>query len=425
MHRAILASFCVCVCLGWQDSDGKARARAARDLKDSGSEAIPKLQSMLSDPVLEVRIEAVKSIVEIGTQHSLDPLIQATRDPDEEIQIRATDGLVNFYIPGYVKTGLTANIRRAGNVIKSRFTDLNDQVIEPYVQLRPEVIEALGKVARGGMSMQARANAARAAGILRGKAAIPDLVEALRTKDDQVIYESLVALQKIRDPESAMRISFLLRDFNEKVQIAAIETTGLLQNKEALPALQKALADARSDKVKRAALTAIAMMPDETSRPIYTQYFKDRDDGLRAAAAEGYARLGDHADLAMLEKAFADERKMSPRLSQAFALVMLGHREISEFSPLQYLINTLNQKTWRGVASAFLIEVARQPDVRQSLYPALKTGTKDEKIGLADVLSRSGDKATVAHLETLTKDSDTDVAQESLRSLRNLKARLP
>ncbi len=110
----------------------------------------------------------MKTIDEIGGPRSVDPLIQATRDNDPEVQIRATDGLVNFYSPGYIKTGLSGSIRRVGTAIKGRWTDTNDLVIDPYVQVRPDVIEALGKLASGGSSMEARANSARALGILRG-----------------------------------------------------------------------------------------------------------------------------------------------------------------------------------------------------------------------------------------------------------------
>jgi HEAT repeat protein len=124
-----------------------------------------------------------------------------------------------------------------GTSIKGHFTDTNDQVIDPYITPRADVIAALGAMARQGASPEARANAARAIGILRGKAAIPDLVQAMHAKDTPVIYESLVALQKIRDPEAASSIAFLLRDLDPKVQIAAIETTGLLLNKSALPDL--------------------------------------------------------------------------------------------------------------------------------------------------------------------------------------------
>jgi HEAT repeat protein len=47
--------------------------------------------------------------------------------------------------------------------------------------------------------LESRANAARAVGILRGKPAVPELLEAMQTKDTQVIYEALIALQKIGD----------------------------------------------------------------------------------------------------------------------------------------------------------------------------------------------------------------------------------
>ncbi len=411
-----------------QDSstgDAKARIKAAKEYGKQGSVAIPKLVPMLSDPELSVRIEAVKAIVEAGSQYSLDALIQASKDNDAEIQIRATDGLVNFYLPGYVQTGLTASLKRSGTRILSRFTDNNDQIIPGYIEVRPEIVEALGKLASGGASMEVRANAARAIGVLRGRKAIPYLVEALRTKDDQVLYESLIAFQKIRDASAGPSIAFLLRDLSEKVQLAAIETTGLLLNREALPQLRDVLNHARSDKIRRAALSSIAMMPDPANRELFAAYFRDKDEGMRAAAAEGLARMRRPEDAPMLEKAFNEERKMNPRLSLAFALVMTGKHELTTFSPLQYLINTLNSKAYKVVARSFLLEATRDLGARRAVYGAIKRGTKDEKIQLAQILSESGDKETVAELEPLTRDLDTEVAQEALRALRNLKARLP
>lgn len=416
----------ILVCAAAQTADEtKARVRAARDLAKEGSSAIPKLQAMLTDRAVEVRTEAVKSIVEIDTPSSVPPLVQATRDNDVEVQIRAADGLVNAYLPGYVQHGLSASLHRVGNVFKARFTDTNDQMIDAYVRVAPEAIEALGKLARGGASMESRANAARAIGVLRGRAALPDLIEALRSKDDQVIYESLNAIQKIRDPEAAPRISFLLRDLNEKVQIAAIETTGLLRNRDALPALRNVLSDSRSTKVRRAALIAIAMLPDEGSRPLYQKYLGDKDDGLRAAAAEGFGRLKNKADLPLIEKAYAGEQKRTAQLSGAFALVLLGKTETGSLTPLQFLIDSLNSAAWRGVARAFLVELAREAPVRHSLEQALRQGTKSEKIELAQILAISGDKETVPFLDALSHDSDTEVAQAGLNASRSLKARLP
>ena len=400
------------------------RPKDIREIAKAGSNAIPKLEGLLKSPNLDVRVEVVRQITEIGTQRSLDPLILATQDNDPEVQIRATDGLVNFYLPGYVKNGFAASLSRVGTGIKGKFTDTNDQVIDSFITVRPDVVAALGKLARGGGNLEARANAARAIGILRGREAVPDLLEAVRSKDTNLMYESLIAIQKIRDETAATQIGFLLRDLNPKVQIAAIETVGLLRNKDALPDLVDALNRNRDARVWRSALTSIAMLPAESSRQIYARYLQDKDDKMRAAAAEGYGRLRNPDDRPMLEKAWQEEGKTSVRLALAFALVTLGETQLSEFTPLQYLINTLNQASYRDVAFAYLVETARDDQVRSALYPSLERGTRDEKISIARVLARSGDKDSIPRLQKLSSDTDADVAQEGMRALRNLQARI-
>lgn len=404
----------------------KQRVKAVRDLGKGGSEEISRIEPFLTDPDLDVRVEAVKAITDIGTQTSLDPLIKATTDNDAEVQIRATDGLVNFYVPGYVKTGLTAPLRRMGTSIKGRFTETNDQVIDPYIQVRPEVIGALGRLVQAGASMESRANAARATGILRGRQALPELEQALHSKDTPLIYECLVAIQKIRDPSAGASIIFLVHDLDERVQIAAIETTGLLLYRDGINDLRDALDRSKNMKVKRAALTAMAEVPDEQMHGVYIAHLNDKDDGLREGAAEGLARLKNPSDRAVVEMAFSNERKTGPRLSLAFALVSMGKREMGEFDPLHYLLDNLNSAGYKGVARPYLTELARDAEIRKALYPALQdpTVTKDEKIGLAQILARSGDRDSIPALETLSRDPDQEVAQEGLRGLKNLRARL-
>jgi HEAT repeat protein len=420
--RSIGALLLCAGCL-WAQADTKQRVRTIRDLGKLGSESIPQLEPHLSDPSVEVRVEAVKAIVNIGGSRSLDPLITATRDNDPEVQIRATDGLVNFYSPGYLRTGLSGSIRRAGTAVRGKFSDTNDLIIEPYVEVRPEVISALAALAGGGGSMEARANAARALGILRGKAGVDDLIAALRTKDDLVMYEALIALQKIRDESSGPRAIFLMRDLNDRVQIAAIELVGLLRTKEAVPDLVDLVKNGRNIKARRAALTALAMIPDEKQRPVFSQHLAERDEGLRGAAAEGLGRIGNAEDLPVVSQAFEAETKMNPRLSLAFAAVYLGRNELSEFSPLRYLVNTLNSAAYRGVAQPFLAELARNPGVRRTLYGALNGGTRHEKIYLGQIIAQTGDAEAVKYLEMLSSDADTTVAAEGLRSLKVLRAR--
>ena len=140
----------------------------------------------------------------------------------------------------------------------------------------------------------------------------------------------------------------------------------------------------------------------------------------------GYAYAEDILEpgLIRVSEAWQDEGKPAPRLSLAFAQVMIGKTELSEFSPLQYLINTLNSAAYKGEAFPFLVELARDQQVRQSLYAPMQNGTKDEKIGLGGVRARSGNKDSVEPLKKLSNDTDTEVAQEGLRALRTLQARL-
>ena len=402
-------------------------AQTPKDVRNAaklGPRAAPQIAGYLDNPDLDVRVEAVKALIEIGGSTVLDPLVKATHDNDPEVQIRATDGLVNFYVPGYVKTGLASKISRVGSTIKSHFTDTNDQIIDSYIRVRPEVITALGQLVRGGTSMDSRANAARALGILRGQSAVSDLLAALRSKDSGLMYESLAALEKIRDPEAGPRIQFVLRDLDERVQLAAIETTGVLANREAIPDLIRVFNETRNAKVKRAAFIALARMPSHQSRPILVQYLRDKDARTRGAAAEGIGRLRNPADAGTIDAVYKDEDKTSPRLSQAFALVMEGQAQLSEFSPLQYLINTLNSASYSGEAFPLLVEAARVPEVRKLLYRPLESGTRDEKIHLARVLAASGDAEALPYLQKLSQDADSQVAAEGLKALRELRQRL-
>jgi len=389
-----------------------------------GQDAIPRIVPYIRDADASVRLEAVKALDDLGGPKTVDGLVEAARDNDPEIQIRAADGLVNVYLPGYLKTGISGSLRRAGDSVRAKFTDTNDQIIDAYVEVPLPVIQALGRQARGGVSFEVRANAARALGILRGQAAVPDLLEALNSKDNRLMYESLVALQKIRDPAAGPGLAFLLHDLDEKVRIAALQATGILRNQKAAPEVREAIDHPLTPKTQREALDALAMIADPADRGIFLRYLNDKDEWLRAGAAEGLARLKNPGDRMVLDKVFEGERSANARISEAFAIVSLGSRQMSEFSPLQYLLNNLNVKAYRSTAIAFLTELAREYEVRQAIYPILTHASRDEKTGLSIVLARSGERDSEQYLEALVKDSDPEVMQEGTRSLRTLRTRV-
>jgi hypothetical protein len=184
------------------------------------------------------------------------------------------------------------------------------------------------------------------------------------------------------------------------------------------------VASPRGSKAERSALNAIAMMPEPVDRALLQRYLTSKDDRLRAAAVEGLGRIGDPGDRAAVNKVWKDDDKMPPRLASAFALTLGGNVDLAENAPFRYLLNTLNSAAWRDTASAYLIEAARRPAVLAALHQPMETGTREEKIQLARIVAVSGDAGTVPWLDKLSHDPDTLVAQEGLRSLRSLRARL-
>lgn len=406
--------------------DSKQKIRQVRELGRQGSTAIERIAPFLRDADPEVRREAVRALVQIGTVRSLDPLVEACRDNDPEVQIRAVDGIVNFYLPGYVARGFSATLRRAGNLITGRWTDSpNDDVVEPDTPVRREIVEAVARVAEGGASTDARANALRALGVLRARGALPVLLEALRSKDSRLIFEALIAIQKIRDRSVADRVAFLVRDLDEKVQLAAIETAGLLGSREAVPQLLRVLDSPRNKQVRRAAVLALSQIAPPESRNQFLSLLSDPDESIRAAAAEGLGRLANPQDAAAIDKAWSAEKKILARLALAFAKVRLGNRETGSFSPLSYLVNNLNQRAWRGIALPYLSELALDRAVRNSLDVLAGDGaTRDEKTGISQALANSGGEDSIPLLEKLSRDQDAEVAREALRALRILRGRL-
>jgi HEAT repeat protein len=398
----------------------------ARESVRAGPDGIARVAPLVKDPDPLIRVEAVKAIAEIGSQYSLTPLTQALADSDPEVRIRATDGLVNFYVPGYAKTALSSSLRRTGDAVTGKFREATEaRVLDPWIEARPDIIAAIARVLRESPELLVRANAARALGVLRGREAVPDLHAALRSKDTTLMYESLVALEKIRDPRSGPAVRFLFRDPEEKIAVAAMETAGLVRSRETLADLEAALSRTSSAAIRRAALNAMAAIGDPSSRPRFAEAMASGDEFLRAAAFEGLGRLQVPTDVPSLDAAFQAERKPRAKLAAAFALVSNGRRELGEGSPLGYLIATLNSRAWSGIAEPYLMELARVKATRAALEGTLAGASKNEKIALARVLAHAGDRETIGALERLSRDPEPAVMEEAIRALRTLKARIP
>lgn len=419
--------FAALVAFGQGDA-GKSpnqRINTIRDLGKRDYTVIPTIAQYLKDQNREIRIEAVKAIVRIDTPHSLDALIEATRDHDSEVQVRATDGIVNAYMPGYVaKSGLSGSMTRGVRQVKSFFSSRNDQVVDADLVIRPDVAAALADEIRGTASLEVRANAARAAGILRAQPAVPALIQASHSPDSDLIFECLVALQKIHDPSAGPGIGFLAHDLDQRIQAIALETIGVLGSVASAPDVRSALTNARNQRIRRAALEALAMLALRDDRATFQKYAANDDPELRAAALEGLGRIREPEDYPTLEAAFNEQdADWRVHLAAAFALVDEGKVDTSEFSPLPFLVENLNLNARAYVAKAYLVELARRENVRTALVKLLPGATKEQKIELCGVFGSSHAQDAIPVLNSLSKDIDPDVAFAASRALRIVQAR--
>ncbi len=396
-----------------------------RDLGKRNASVLPTLGGYLSDPNPDIRIEAVKSIVRIDTAASLDPLVTATRDKESEIEIRATDGIVNAYLPGYVaRAGLTGSITRGVRQMKSFFSTRNDQVINAGSSVRPDVQQAVADLVAKGTSDDARANAARAAGILRDRAAVPSLTDALRSHDDELIFESLVALQKIKDRSAGPAVSVLANDLDERIQLTALETIGVLGSTSSAPDVRSALRRPRNLKVRRAALETLAMLGQPEDREVFLKYDADRDVQLRSSALEGLGRIREPADFPVLEQAFNQgEIDWRIHLAAAFGMVNEGKLDTGEFDPLPFLFECLGTRARSDTAAAYLTELAHRDDARAAIIKMVPTLDKSQKIALCPILAKTGTPDAIECLRGLTKDADADVVTAASQALQTSQSR--
>ena len=401
-----------------QKDRAKAQISRIHALEKYGTASLTELSGFLKDPDRPVRVEAVNVIVRVGSTASLDPLVAATHDTDPEVRVRSTDGIVNVYVPGYVaNSGLSGYFTRGLRQAKSFFSTRNDKVIDDDVKVREDVGPAIAEEVNFGSYMPARSNAALAAGILRLRIAVPALVQALHAKDNDLIFESLVALEKIHDPSAGAGVGFLVRDLDERTQVTALETVGVLHSTEAAADVRYALQNARDLKVRRAALSALAMLALPDDRTIFRQYAMNGDPPLRAAALEGLGRLREPEDTPTLQTSY-DEANADWRihLAAAFALVYEGNVSTEEFSPLLYLVENLNSRQRADTANTYLKELINRQEVRKNLPKTLENSTKTQKLALCWIFGESHSEDLLPALEKLATDPDGEIATAAKRA---------
>ncbi len=401
-----------------KSSDVKIRAKAVQVMGNSGdTSTVPALTGALTDPSSKVRKEVIVALAKLHTNACLDGLVTATRDSDPDVRAVAVHAIVGWYTGNIPSLGFRGVVKKSYNGAKGWF-QTNTTRVNPGTHLDPRAVSALVAAMNDTRSIQAARDAALGLGILTARSAVPDLVKAAHSTDADLASNALDSLGKIKDVSAGPQLVDLLDSPSNEVRQSACITVGILRTKSAVPKLQQIYHTDANTGIRKAALDGLAFIGDPASDSVFIQALSSKDSDERTYAAEGLARARDVQAAPDLARRMAIEKNAGVRLAILFAEVSIGQTQ-----HLRDLVDTLTSRTRGDVAQSYLIELTRQKNLLAAIYPFLNDSNSTIRRRVCVVLMYSGDASSLAPLSHLAHDRNSDVAAAALRATQAIRAR--
>jgi HEAT repeat protein len=392
--------------------DPLRRQAAARDLGAAKHRAAtPDLVAMAHDAVPAVRREVELALERMDDVQAMPGFVEFASDMENDIRARAVSSLVSMHISH--ASGVGAVLTKLGELIT--FTPDRDLeiVVEPDIPVDPVVVETL-RARLVDSERGIRRTAIRGLGILRAKAAVPDLLQVVRQdRDDGLRFDGVRSLRKIDDRSIAPELVALLNINSDGVRHELMATLGAMRYRGAVAELTRIVEGAtKTDTPRVLALSALADIADPASASLFEGLKNDKSELVRLYANEGIARTADKSQKSAISAARLTEKSPRVRTAQAFALLRIGESEY-----LDELVRGLERSTTRELAKEYLLET--KPGDREALF-APRTTSSTARAELADVMGRIGDPNALPRLQELAHDSDGDVARAAERATRRI-----
>jgi HEAT repeat protein len=385
----------------------KTRQEAAGQLgRSRRREAVAPLTSLVRDPEAKVRAEMVRALRELRDLSAVPTLVTSLGDGDPGIREDVVGTLVELYTERERGTAV-------GRFLEL-FSDEDERAALPlYAQVDARVFEALGRSLRDE-APSVRRQAAFALGILDGKSAVKDLINALQDGDDGVRGASASALGKIGTAEDGRALVALLSDPSGDVRARVLHALGTLKVQSAGPALRELYETSRSKDAGVAVLEALSRIEDPAQADLFKRLVQDPTPEKKRLAVEGLARISDGSMVTAFKKDYQRERNDDLRLAYSFALARLGDAAF-----VDSLVLCLPSKTAGRRCRDYLAELA--PGVLPELYGYLSDPDAGLRAELCDLLGYVGDATSIPHLSRLVGDPSTKVADRANRAVERLK----
>lgn len=291
-----------------KSKDPHRRIEALGKLGDArDAQSVNSVLAAVSDPVVEVRIQAMAVSVRWRDENTLRVLLHLLRDPHPAVRERAIAELR----PLGAKQCVTSVVICLKDPVSAvRIQAVHTLTFFGWAPQTPEE-RALDLIAHGHFaqavvlgdvaldlllsfvddpSSSTRREVAEAFGVLRSPRVIAALQKLLSDIDPAVRIAAVTSLGRLQCPVAI--IAPIARDPAKNVRIAAVESLGDMKDTEAVPLLIDALADEQWD-VRCAAAKALGALGQRTSVQHLAAGLQDSDPDVRIACADALAAVGD------------------------------------------------------------------------------------------------------------------------------------
>ena len=277
-----------------------------------------------------LRLEAVRALIEIGQIQAIGPLIACLRDPNKSVVKAAMEGLSCIGIP-------------AVEPLINCLTDNNPQVRLTAITLlgsigdRRAVMPLLTCIRDMDIRIQDASTEALIS--IGDTSAVPPLITILKDEDVLVRQAAVRLLGRLGDERSIKPLTHALKDEHVLVREAAAEALDTLGWESEADEMGVTILIAKRQWDKCVKLGTKAVQP-------LIKALNDTDWDVRQSAARSLGQIGDSSALEPLTKTLNDRNK----IVLIAAAEALGY--ICDGRAIQPLIATLEHKDWDARQSA-------------------------------------------------------------------------
>jgi HEAT repeat protein len=247
-----------------------------------------------------------------------------------------------------------------------------------------------------------------------GTEAIPSLIEALQTKDQNLLplYQQILA----RIPSAAPALIKTLQTAHPVIRGRIAEIFAINKDRNAVPALLEALEGEYFTVRSRAALALGKIGDPKTIKPLIG-LLKDPEDEVRIAACLALGFFKDPSTFDDITNVLLDDPKIEVRQAAAKALGNTGHP-----AALPYLIEALHDPFWwyeREYAAGDLLRAIEKMGIAavHPLIEALQDKEGTVRKFAATLLGRLGDPRAIESLGMALYDLHHEVGKVAADSL--------